>query len=380
MSGRPNAAHQQHIIHITTTTTTTTTTSANETTSAAASTIYADPFEEFATADDVVYSAVEYADEGDDDSIVDYTEDAETFRKYFDDNPSPPPPPLSPPAAQTPPPDSPVGRCTDGTPLHIVEAFVQRHFRPASLCVERTPVYLRPLAALRPVPWQRRAFLPNKRYFWPGVLVRRRIMLPDQGVVADVGRPTSSVSSPSSTVNVMPSNSSSSSSPTTAAVSGCNPSAAATAMLRLPTRLPTVDLEVDGPPAPLPQIGTTDSNDNNSRNNGGGATSPSHLQNGNSNGNSLISNNNSANMMSDAELEMRPQQSRAHRNAFKSLKKPPQPHMCIRERNADGEELFINVMSWTRIMMPASPEDPIPLYGGMKVSPIRESCVNLSVI
>lgn len=63
--------------------------------------------------------------------------------------------------------------------------------------------------------------------------------------------------------------------------------------------------------------------------------------------------------------------SKAHRNAFKSLKKPPQPHMCIRDRSTDGEELFINVMSWSRIMMPSSPEDPIPLYGGMKVGVVN---------
>lgn len=59
---------------------------------------------------------------------------------------------------------------------------------------------------------------------------------------------------------------------------------------------------------------------------------------------------------------------RPNRGAFRHLKKPPQPHMCIRDTTAAGEELFINVMSWTRIMMPASAEHPIPLYGGMRVS------------
>lgn len=59
---------------------------------------------------------------------------------------------------------------------------------------------------------------------------------------------------------------------------------------------------------------------------------------------------------------------RPNRNAFRHLKKPPQPHMCIKDRTMAGEDLYINVMSWTRIMMPPSPEHPIPLYGGMKVS------------
>lgn len=53
--------------------------------------------------------------------------------------------------------------------------------------------------------------------------------------------------------------------------------------------------------------------------------------------------------------------------AFRHFKNPPQPHMCIRDTNRAGEELFINVMSWTRIVMPMSADDPIPLYGGMRV-------------
>lgn len=54
--------------------------------------------------------------------------------------------------------------------------------------------------------------------------------------------------------------------------------------------------------------------------------------------------------------------------AFRHFKNPPQPHMCIRDHTVDGHELFINVMSWTRIVMPQNSDDPIPLYGGMKVS------------
>lgn len=54
--------------------------------------------------------------------------------------------------------------------------------------------------------------------------------------------------------------------------------------------------------------------------------------------------------------------------AFRHFKNPPQPHMCIRDHTDDGQELFINVMSWTKICMPDSANDPIPLYGGMRVS------------
>lgn len=54
--------------------------------------------------------------------------------------------------------------------------------------------------------------------------------------------------------------------------------------------------------------------------------------------------------------------------AFRHFKNPPQPHMCIKDHTDDGQELFINVMSWTKICMPHSETDPIPLYGGMRVS------------
>ncbi|KFB49302.1 hypothetical protein ZHAS_00017417 [Anopheles sinensis] len=41
--------------------------------------------------------------------------------------------------------------------------------------------------------------------------------------------------------------------------------------------------------------------------------------------------------------------------------------MCIKEKTLDGKEVFINVLSWTRIANPDNPDAPIPLYGGMKV-------------
>lgn len=56
---------------------------------------------------------------------------------------------------------------------------------------------------------------------------------------------------------------------------------------------------------------------------------------------------------------------------FRHFQNPPQPHMCIRHHTIDGQELFINVMSWTRIVMPQNADEPIPLYGGMRV---RSEC------
>uniref|UniRef100_A0A4Y0BJZ4 PIH1 N-terminal domain-containing protein n=1 Tax=Anopheles funestus TaxID=62324 RepID=A0A4Y0BJZ4_ANOFN len=56
--------------------------------------------------------------------------------------------------------------------------------------------------------------------------------------------------------------------------------------------------------------------------------------------------------------------------ASRTFKNPPQPHMCIKERTVDGKEVFINVLSWTRIANPDNPDAPIPLYGGMKVGKI----------
>lgn len=51
----------------------------------------------------------------------------------------------------------------------------------------------------------------------------------------------------------------------------------------------------------------------------------------------------------------------------KHFKNPPQPHMCIQSSTDRGEDIFINVLSWTRIVEPKDISDPIPLYGGMRV-------------
>lgn len=62
-----------------------------------------------------------------------------------------------------------------------------------------------------------------------------------------------------------------------------------------------------------------------------------------------------------------PPHSYRHSRAYRHFKNPPQPHMCIRTTSESGEELFVNVLSWTRIVIPQEPTDPIPLYGGMRV-------------
>lgn len=45
----------------------------------------------------------------------------------------------------------------------------------------------------------------------------------------------------------------------------------------------------------------------------------------------------------------------------------PQPHVCISDKTADGRNVFINVLSWQRVVKPKKPLHPIPLYGGMRV-------------
>lgn len=46
----------------------------------------------------------------------------------------------------------------------------------------------------------------------------------------------------------------------------------------------------------------------------------------------------------------------------------PQPHVCVLDKTTDGRLVFINVLSWTRIIKPKHPLDPIPLFGGVRVS------------
>ncbi|XP_067015362.2 uncharacterized protein [Anabrus simplex] len=56
------------------------------------------------------------------------------------------------------------------------------------------------------------------------------------------------------------------------------------------------------------------------------------------------------------------------RNGARYFRNPPQPHMCIQDYIEGCDQLcFINVLSWVKISTPRRPEDPIPLYGGMRV-------------
>lgn len=79
----------------------------------------------------------------------------------------------------------------------------------------------------------------------------------------------------------------------------------------------------------------------------------------NTGSNNMISNNNHANNFPTHH----------RRSRTRNFENPPQPHMCIKEKTIEGHEIFINVMSWTRIVNPNNAEAPIPLYGGMRVHP-----------
>lgn len=60
-------------------------------------------------------------------------------------------------------------------------------------------------------------------------------------------------------------------------------------------------------------------------------------------------------------------QSRSCRS-LRGLKRPqPQPHVCVLDKTTDGRLVFINVLSWTKIIKPKHPLDPIPLFGGVRV-------------
>lgn len=60
-------------------------------------------------------------------------------------------------------------------------------------------------------------------------------------------------------------------------------------------------------------------------------------------------------------------QSRNSRSV-RGLKRPqPQPHVCVLDKTTDGRLVFINVLSWTKIIKPKHPLEPIPLFGGVRV-------------
>lgn len=223
-------------------------------------------------------------------------------------------------------------------PLPTVAGIVAYLFRPTEIRVLPADPPLRPIRQLLPVPWLDRPFLPNLYDYMYNRLIRRPVLR--NGITRPDCWPVPA--EPEEKVQPAPKRGA-------ARKLIMSDSNSPVALQQPQQQQPPQQQQQQQQPPKQQQQSKTDNN-----------------------------NGLNASLLADAH-EMRPMiannivgtPSRSHRNAFKSLKKPPQPHMCIRERNADGEELFINVMSWTRIMMPASPEDPIPLYGGMKVSPIK---------
>lgn len=53
--------------------------------------------------------------------------------------------------------------------------------------------------------------------------------------------------------------------------------------------------------------------------------------------------------------------SKRHRSAKSQFKNPPQPKFCIKEKTLDGRELFINVLSYSRIANQLSEFDPVSM-------------------
>lgn len=59
-----------------------------------------------------------------------------------------------------------------------------------------------------------------------------------------------------------------------------------------------------------------------------------------------------------------------HRSSrsVRGLKRPqPQPHVCVLDKTTDGRNVYINVLSWIKVIKPKHPLDPIPLFGGIRV-------------
>ncbi|XP_014218465.1 putative mediator of RNA polymerase II transcription subunit 26 isoform X2 [Copidosoma floridanum] len=60
------------------------------------------------------------------------------------------------------------------------------------------------------------------------------------------------------------------------------------------------------------------------------------------------------------------------RNGARTFKNPPQPHMCIKDQVLSSDlPCYVNVLSWDKVDMPASPNMPVPLFGGMQLTPPR---------
>lgn len=63
-----------------------------------------------------------------------------------------------------------------------------------------------------------------------------------------------------------------------------------------------------------------------------------------------------------------PRQHYKNSRSIRNLRRPqPQPHVCVLDKTVDGRDVFINVLSWSKILKPEHPLHPIPLYGGNRV-------------
>lgn len=75
--------------------------------------------------------------------------------------------------------------------------------------------------------------------------------------------------------------------------------------------------------------------------------------------NSIMSNNNENLNLSIDDQTLLTIMNKRHRSAAKSFKSPPQPKFCIRESLPDGRDVFINVLSYSRIANQLSEFDPV---------------------
>jgi hypothetical protein len=75
-----------------------------------------------------------------------------------------------------------------------------------------------------------------------------------------------------------------------------------------------------------------------------------------------MSNNNNESLRIDDQTLITIMNKR-QRSAAKSFKSPPQPKFCIKESLQDGRDVFINVLSYSRIANQLSELDPVSKNG-----------------
>lgn len=73
----------------------------------------------------------------------------------------------------------------------------------------------------------------------------------------------------------------------------------------------------------------------------------------------MYNNNENLNLSLDDQTLLTIMNNKRHRSAAKSFKCPPQPKFCIKESLLDGREVFINVLSYSRIANQLSEFDPV---------------------